>query len=126
MEPVVPFRLAQRVRIRRCSPGWWLPNGPGPTRQTRRRGDTATTPARRIFVVVDEHEPPVGGPVVPGLTGLTWLARGGHATVYRAVQEPIRRDLAGKIEKRSLESDHDQRRLMAESPAAGRMSHPPH
>ena len=122
----MPFRLAQRVRIRRCSPGWWLPNGPGPTRQTRRRGDTATTPARRIFVVVDEHEPPVGGPVVPGLTGLTVLARGGYATVYRAVQESIGRDVAVKIENRSLDSDHDQRRFMREARAAGRMSSHPH
>src|SRR5256714_9774909 len=126
MEPVVPFRLAQRVRIRRCSPGWWLPKGPGPTRQTRRRGDTATTPARRIFVVGDEHEPPVGGPVVPGLTGLTVLARGGYATVCRAVQESIGRDVAVKIENRSLDSDRDQRRFLREARAAGRMSSHPH
>jgi serine/threonine protein kinase len=75
---------------------------------------------------VDEHEPPVSGPVVPGLTGLTVLARGGYATVYRAVQESIGRDVAVKIENRSLDSDHDRRRFMREARAAGRMSSHPH
>jgi tRNA A-37 threonylcarbamoyl transferase component Bud32 len=64
--------------------------------------------------------------VVPGLTGLTVLARGGYATVYQAVQESVGRDVAVKIENRSLDSEHDRRRFMREARAAGRMSSHPH
>ncbi|GAA1803874.1 serine/threonine protein kinase [Planosporangium flavigriseum] len=64
-------------------------------------------------------------PTVPGLTGLSVLARGGYATVYRAVQESIGRDVAVKVENRRLESELDQRRFLREARAAGRMSgHP--
>jgi serine/threonine protein kinase len=64
-------------------------------------------------------------PTVPGLTGLTVLARGGYATVYRAVQESVGRDVAVKVENRCLESEGDQRRFLREARAAGRMSgHP--
>jgi len=65
-------------------------------------------------------------PVVPGLTGLAILARGGHATVFRAVQESIGRDVAVKIENRTLEDDRDRRRFLREARAAGRMSSHPH
>jgi tRNA A-37 threonylcarbamoyl transferase component Bud32 len=65
-------------------------------------------------------------PTVPGLTGLTVLARGGYATVYRAVQESIGRDVAVKVENRTLESDRDRQRFMREARAAGRMSSHPH
>jgi serine/threonine protein kinase len=64
--------------------------------------------------------------VVPGLTGLTVLARGGYATVYRALQESVGRDVAVKIENRSLDNEHDRRRFMREARAAGRMSSHPH
>jgi serine/threonine protein kinase len=60
--------------------------------------------------------------VVPGLTGLTVLARGGYSTVYRAVQVSIGRPVAVKIENRALASEHDQRRFLREARAAGRMS----
>jgi serine/threonine protein kinase len=64
-------------------------------------------------------------PTVPGLTGLSVLARGGYATVYRAVQESIGRDVAVKVENRRLESERDQHRFLREARAAGRMSgHP--
>jgi serine/threonine protein kinase len=63
---------------------------------------------------------------VPGLTGLTVLARGGYATIYQAVQESVGRDVAVKIENRSLESDHDKGRFLREARAAGRMSSHPH
>jgi serine/threonine protein kinase len=64
-------------------------------------------------------------PTVPGLTGLAVLARGGYATVYRAVQESVGRDVAVKVENRRLESERDQRRFLREARAAGRMSgHP--
>jgi len=75
---------------------------------------------------VDEAVPAVPAPVVPGLTGLSVLARGGYATVYRAVQESVGRDVAVKIENRSLDSEHDRRRFMREARAAGRMSSHPH
>jgi tRNA A-37 threonylcarbamoyl transferase component Bud32 len=64
-------------------------------------------------------------PTVPGLTALSVLARGGYATVYRAVQESVGRDVAVKVENRRLESEPDQRRFLREARAAGRMSgHP--
>ncbi len=64
-------------------------------------------------------------PAVPGLTALSVLARGGYATVYRAVQESVGRDVAVKVENRRLESERDQRRFLREARAAGRMSgHP--
>jgi eukaryotic-like serine/threonine-protein kinase len=69
---------------------------------------------------------PVVLPVVPGLTGLTVLARGGYATVYRATQLSVDRDVAVKVENRTLESDKDQRRFVREARAAGRMSSHPH
>src|SRR2546430_9158804 len=95
-------------------------------RQTRRPGDTAPIPGWRIFVVVDEHVPPVGAAVVPGRAGLTVLAGVGYATVYRALQESVGRDVAVKIETRSLDTEHDRRRFMREARAAGRMSSHPH
>jgi tRNA A-37 threonylcarbamoyl transferase component Bud32 len=60
------------------------------------------------------------------LTGLTVLAHGGYATVYRATQESIGRDVAVKVENRTLESDRDRQRFMREARAAGRMSSHPH
>jgi serine/threonine protein kinase len=63
---------------------------------------------------------------VPGLTGFAVLARGGYATVYRAVQESVGREVAVKVENRRLESDRDQRRFLREARAAGRMSGHPH
>jgi serine/threonine protein kinase len=65
-------------------------------------------------------------PVVPGLSDLCVLARGGYATVYRAVQESIGREVAVKVENRTLDSDRDQARFLREARAAGRMSSHPH
>src|SRR5262245_38386915 len=65
-------------------------------------------------------------PSVPGLSGLTVLARGGYATVYRAMQESVAREVAVKVENRTLESERDQRRFLREARAAGRMSSHPH
>ncbi|HEX2771524.1 MAG TPA: serine/threonine-protein kinase [Micromonosporaceae bacterium] len=65
-------------------------------------------------------------PVVPGLADLCVLARGGYATVYRAVQQSIGREVAVKVENRTLDSDQDQARFLREARAAGRMSSHPH
>jgi hypothetical protein len=65
-------------------------------------------------------------PTVPGLTGLSVLARGGYATVFRATQESVGRLVAVKVENRVLENERDQRRFMREARAAGRMSSHPH
>jgi serine/threonine protein kinase len=61
-------------------------------------------------------------PNVPGLAGLEVLARGGYATVYKAIQTSVDREVAVKVENRTLESDKDQRRFVREARAAGRMS----
>jgi serine/threonine protein kinase len=71
-------------------------------------------------------QPPAWLPQVPGLTGLRVLARGGYATVYRAAQTSVGRDVAVKVENRTLETDHDRNRFMREARAAGRMSGHPH
>jgi serine/threonine protein kinase len=65
-------------------------------------------------------------PVVPGLTGLIVLARGGYATVYQARQESVGRPVAVKVEHRALDSEDDQRRFLREAHAAGEMSGHPH
>ncbi len=69
---------------------------------------------------------PVALPEVPGLSDLAVLARGGYATVYRAWQRSVDREVAVKVENRTLESDKDQRRFLREARAAGRMSSHPH
>ncbi|MFY1634705.1 protein kinase domain-containing protein [Solwaraspora sp. WMMB335] len=65
-------------------------------------------------------------PLVPGLSDLSVFARGGYATVYRAVQESVGREVAVKVENRALDNERDQRRFMREARAAGRMSSHPH
>jgi tRNA A-37 threonylcarbamoyl transferase component Bud32 len=65
-------------------------------------------------------------PTIPGLTGFSVLARGGYATVYRAIQESVAREVAVKVENRTLEGDRDRRRFLREARAAGRMSSHPH
>lgn len=64
-------------------------------------------------------------PTIPGLSGLSVLARGGYATIYRAIQDSIGREVAVKVENRTLENERDQRRFLREARAAGQMSaHP--
>lgn len=60
------------------------------------------------------------------MTGLTVFARGGYATVYRATQESVGREVAVKVEHRTLETERDRRRFLREARAAGRMSSHPH
>nr|WP_192771993.1 serine/threonine-protein kinase [Plantactinospora soyae] len=63
---------------------------------------------------------------MPGLTDLSVFARGGYATVYRATQQSVGREVAVKVENRTLDSERDQRRFLREARAAGRMSSHPH
>ena len=65
-------------------------------------------------------------PIVPGLTDLSVFARGGYATVYRATQDSVGREVAVKVENRTLDTERDQRRFLREARAAGRMSSHPH
>jgi serine/threonine protein kinase len=82
--------------------------------------------AYRACVSHESSDPPVRLPVVPGLTGMTILARGGYATVYKAMQSSVGREVAVKVENRTLEDEKDQRRFLREARAAGRMSSHPH
>jgi serine/threonine protein kinase len=69
---------------------------------------------------------PLRVPTVPGLTGLSMVARGGYATVYQARQESVGRPVAVKVEHRALASEEDQARFLREAGAAGQMSGHPH
>jgi serine/threonine protein kinase len=60
------------------------------------------------------------------MTGLSVMARGGYATVYRATQVSVGREVAIKMENRTLDSPRDQARFLREARAAGRMSSHPH
>ena len=60
------------------------------------------------------------------MSGLTVMARGGYATVYRATQDSVGRDVAIKVENRTLDNARDQARFLREAKAAGRMSSHPH
>lgn len=65
-------------------------------------------------------------PVVPGLSDLSVFARGGYATVYRATQGSVGRQVAVKIENRTLDSPRDQQRFLREARAAAKLSSHPH
>jgi len=62
---------------------------------------------------------------IPGLTNLQPLGSGGFATVYRAHQVQLGRDVAVKIDNRVLGNERDRRRFLREAHAAARLSgHP--
>lgn len=62
---------------------------------------------------------------IPGLTNLQPLGSGGFATVYRAHQVQLGRDVAVKIDNRVLADERDRRRFLREAHAAARLSgHP--
>jgi serine/threonine protein kinase len=60
------------------------------------------------------------------LTDLSMLAVGGYATIFRARQESVGREVAVKVENFTLESERDQARFVREARATGRMSSHPH
>ncbi len=83
--------------------------------------------AWRIFIPVTDTPPgALPTPYVPGMSGLTVMARGGYATVYRATQDSVGREVAIKVENRTLDNPRDQARFLREAKAAGRMSSHPH
>ncbi|QFZ23360.1 serine/threonine-protein kinase [Saccharothrix syringae] len=63
---------------------------------------------------------------LPGLSDLTPLGRGGFATVYRARQVHLDRDVAVKVDDRVLRTERDRRRFLREVHAAARLSGHPH
>ena len=60
------------------------------------------------------------------MSGLSVMARGGYATVYKATQDSVGCEVAIKVENRTLENPRDQARFLREARAAGRMSSHPH
>ena len=54
------------------------------------------------------------------------LGRGGFASVYRAVQVRVGREVAVKVDNRVLADERDRRRFLREVTAAGRLSGHPH
>ncbi|GAB7049550.1 serine/threonine-protein kinase [Catenuloplanes indicus] len=60
------------------------------------------------------------------MTDLRKFARGGYATIYRATQISVDREVAIKVENRALGDDRDRARFLREARAASRMSSHPH
>jgi len=68
---------------------------------------------------------PASFPQLPGYRVVDLLGRGGFGVVYRAVQEAVDREVAVKIDSRTMLDERDRRRFLREAQAAGRLSgHP--
>ncbi|SDF69092.1 Serine/threonine protein kinase [Lentzea fradiae] len=65
-------------------------------------------------------------PHIPGLSDLRPLGAGGFATVYRAHQAQLHRDVAVKIDNRVLVDERDRHRFLREARAAAKLSGHPH
>jgi len=68
----------------------------------------------------------VTAPDIPGHRVGGVLGAGGFATVYRAWQLAVGRDVAVKVDNRALLTERDRRRFFREVTAAGRLSGHPH
>ncbi|HUQ61763.1 serine/threonine-protein kinase [Lentzea sp.] len=65
-------------------------------------------------------------PHIPGLSDFRPLGAGGFATVYRAHQAQLHRDVAVKIDNRVLVDERDRHRFLREARAAAKLSGHPH
>ncbi len=92
----------------------------------RDTGGPSVIPLAYFLTVTDSPNGALPTPYVPGMSGLTVMARGGYATVYRATQDSVGREVAIKMENRTLDNPRDQARFLREAKAAGRMSSHPH
>lgn len=63
---------------------------------------------------------------VPGYEVVEVLGQGGFATVYRARQLSVGREVALKMDSRVLDTDRDRQRFLREVTAAGQLSGHPH
>ncbi len=70
--------------------------------------------------------PGVLGTAVPGFELGELIGRGGCASVYRARQVSVARDVALKIDNRHVTSERDRRRFVREVTSIGRLSGHPH
>ena len=59
---------------------------------------------------------------VPGLTVSEVLGHGGYSVVYRARQESVGREVALKVDNRTVRDERDRRRFLREANAAGQLS----
>ncbi|MGW4894933.1 serine/threonine-protein kinase [Kitasatospora sp. NPDC004240] len=65
-------------------------------------------------------------PALPGYELVGVLGQGGFATVYRARQLAVGREVAVKIDSRVLSNERDRQRFLREVTAAGQLSGHPH
>jgi serine/threonine protein kinase len=87
------------------------------------RVDNGPAPLAEIPTIVGEVA--AIPPQIWGLTDWRALARGGFAIVWVARQESLNRLVAVKVDRRTLDSESEQRRFLREAGAVGRMSgHP--
>ena len=70
--------------------------------------------------------PGAPGTTVPGFELGGLLGRGGCASVYRARQISVGRDVALKIDNRHVTTERDRRRFLREVTSVGRLSGHPH
>ncbi|MFV0451513.1 MAG: protein kinase domain-containing protein [Propioniciclava sp.] len=64
--------------------------------------------------------------LIPGVTVGDIIGRGGFSVVYRGHQQSVDREVAIKVDTRTVETERDQRRFLREATAAGRIGDHPH
>jgi eukaryotic-like serine/threonine-protein kinase len=64
--------------------------------------------------------------LVPGVDIIEPIGRGGFSVVYRATQRAVGREVAVKIDSRTVDDDRNRRRFIREASASSRISGHPH